>query len=57
MFSFTAVIPLLGKETIVGEKSNWGLQKCAGNSRDVNRFTGHERPMESKTLTSDKSPV
>jgi hypothetical protein len=42
------------------EKSNWGLPQCAGSSRDVHRFTGHEgglRKSEVPTTDKQSSPL
>jgi hypothetical protein len=40
----------------VGEKSNLGLQQCAGSSRDAHRFTGHERDQRKhEALTIDNT--
>jgi hypothetical protein len=60
MMYFTAVIPLLGKVTSVGENLNWGLQQSAGSTRDSHRCTGHAiglRKSEALTINKESSPL
>jgi hypothetical protein len=45
------------EEASVCVKSNWGLKQCARISRDVHRFTRHEKGLrKSYALTIDKKP-
>jgi hypothetical protein len=47
---FHSSYPTVGEVAIVGDMSDWGLLQHVGCSRNVHRFTAHERGLMEERL-------